>query len=507
MRAAQQNVSRTIYPIKDAEGRLVAEHHRLAKPGGEKECFWKLAETGNKDWGLNGTSLADFPLYGAECVADWDEDALIVVVEGEKARDALKDAGPPAVGTVTGASGMPGPAALEVLRDRRVCLWPDGDDPGRKHMERGAEGLHGTAAEVLFYTWHDAPEDVRGPDAADHPAVCRKASKGLDMLLTDLEGAPRWEYAKAVASTGPETFTAADLLTMELPPPKWAVPGIVPEGVILLAGKPKLGKAWMALGLAVAIATGGRALATEHVDQGEVLYLALEDNQRRLQKRLRKLLASDAHLAGLHIALGWRRPDQGGVEDLNSWLKEHPDARLVVVGTLKKIRPRTSGNRSVYEVDYEALEPLLPLAAEHGVAIIVVHHTRKADADDPLDTITGSTGLTGGVDGALVLKRERGRADAFLHVTGRDIEEDAELALKWDADAAGWAIIGDAEEYRLSEKRAKIVRVLEETGEPMTPTEVADVLGENVNSVKLKVTHHGSNTSSTPLFLSRFPRG
>ena len=89
------------------------------------------------------------------------------------------------------------------------------------------------------------------------------------------------------------------------------------------------------------------------------------------------------------------------------------------------------------------------------------------------------------MDGALVLKRERGRADAFLHVTGRDIEEDAELALKWDGDTAGWAIIGDAQEYRLSEKRAEIVRVLEETGEPMTPTEVADALGDNPNAVKV----------------------
>jgi hypothetical protein len=189
----------------------------------------------------------------------------------------------------------------------------------------------------------------------------------------------------------------------------------------------------------------------------------------------------------LHIALDLPRLDEGGAEMVEDWLADHPDARLTVIDTLKKVRPRTFANRSVYEVDYEALEPLIPIAAEHGVAILVVHHTRKADADDPLDTVSGSTGLTGGVDGAMILKRERGRADAFLHVTGRDIEEDLELALRWDQETAGWIIVGDAEEYRLSEERAEIIRVLEETGVPMTPTEVADALGKSVNTIKVRM--------------------
>jgi hypothetical protein len=160
---------------------------------------------------------------------------------------------------------------------------------------------------------------------------------------------------------------------------------------------------------------------------------------------------------------------------------------LIVVDTLKKIRPRVPGNRSLYDLDYEALEPLLPLAAEHGVAILVNHHLRKMDSDDPLDAISGSTGLSGGVDGALVLKRERGRADAYLYVTGREIEEERELALEWDANLASWAIVGDAAEYRLSEERANIMRVLEEAGERMTPTEVADALGEKFNNVKQRM--------------------
>jgi hypothetical protein len=285
----------------------------------------------------------------------------------------------------------------------------------------------------------------------------------------------------------PETFTAADLMALELPEVRWAVPDIFPEGVSLLAGKPKLGKSWLTLGLGVAIATGGVALGTKPVEQGECLYLALEDNRRRLQKRLSKLLAGGKAPAGLHIALEWPRLGEGGAEVLDEWLEARPGARLVVVDTLKKVRPRTSGNRGVYDVDYEALEPLLPLAAEHSVAIVVVHHTRKLAAADPLDEISGSTGLSGGVDGALVLKRDRGKADAYLHVTGRDIEEEQELALRWDPNTAGWCLMGDAEEHRRSEIRREIHEALAEANQPMGPKDVAAVLEQDYEVVRQRL--------------------
>ncbi len=282
----------------------------------------------------------------------------------------------------------------------------------------------------------------------------------------------------------PETFTARDLMALELPEVQWAVPGIVPEGVTLLVGKPKLGKSWLTLDLSIAISTGGVALGTKRVEQGACLYLTLEDNHRRVQRRLGKLLSGSPAPEGLHIALEWPRLDEGGAEALDEWLEVHPDARLVVVDTLKKVRARASGNRNVYDVDYEALEPLLPLAAEHGVAIVVVHHTRKLSATDPLDEISGSTGLSGGVDGALVLKRDRGRADAYLHVTGRDIEEEQELALRWDTDTARWFIAGDADEYRLGEERAAVVRVLKNADVPLSPKDVAEAVDKNSGAVR-----------------------
>jgi AAA domain-containing protein len=161
-------------------------------------------------------------------------------------------------------------------------------------------------------------------------------------------------------------FTAAELMARELPPVRWVVPGILPEGVTLLAGKPKLGKSWLALGLGVAVASGGIALGTRPVESGDVLYLALEDNPRRLQGRLGKMLAGNNAPDGLHITTDWPRMDEGGADLLDDWLGARPDGRLVMVDILKRVRPRASANRSVYDTDYEALQGLQSLAAEHG---------------------------------------------------------------------------------------------------------------------------------------------
>lgn len=147
----------TEYLIKDTDLRLVAIHVREDLADGEKVVWWKQPD-GTR--GLDGIRLADLPLYGAETIGDLDEEELIVLTEGEKARDALHVVGIPAVGTVTGASCTPGPAALEALRGRTVCLWPDADDPGHKHMQRIAEALQGVAAAVLVYTWPETPEEA-----------------------------------------------------------------------------------------------------------------------------------------------------------------------------------------------------------------------------------------------------------------------------------------------------------------------------------------------------------
>ncbi len=283
----------------------------------------------------------------------------------------------------------------------------------------------------------------------------------------------------------PEAITAAELMEMEFEPTRWVVPDVLPEGLSLLVGKPKKGKSWMALGMCEAVAVGGVALGTRRVEQGDSLYLALEDNPKRLKKRLKKVLDGRPAPKNMHFFTEWPRLDEGGAEALDRWLAERPDTRLVVIDTLAKIR-KPAGGANVYAEDYAALEKLLPLAAKHGVAIVVVHHLRKMAAADPMDEISSSTGLTAGVDGFLILRRTPGSKGPTLYVDGRDIEEPTEYALYWNLDTATWTIEGNAEEVHVSKERADILLTLNRNGAPMTPKEVSDALGPNANYGSVK---------------------
>src|SRR5215218_9199597 len=150
------------------------------------------------------------------------------------------------------------------------------------------------------------------------------------------------------ASVLPTTFTATDLMTRDLPPIEQIVRGILYEGVTVFAGKPKQGKTWLMLAMALDVASGSTALGNTPVQQGEVLYLALEDNQRRLQGRIKKLLAGREAPEGLHFATDWPRLHAGGLEALDKQLEELPGIKLVIVDTLARIKPARSKKRTEY---------------------------------------------------------------------------------------------------------------------------------------------------------------
>lgn len=282
-----------------------------------------------------------------------------------------------------------------------------------------------------------------------------------------------------------EHATLAELVGMDFPEPRWVVPGVLPEGLTLLGGKPKMGKSWLVLALAIALGCGGKALGSLDVEQGDVLYLALEDTLRRIKKRSVQLTAGSGPLpASVDVWTRWPRLDAGGIVKMEEWLDRHPQARLIIVDTLAKVRPDADPDSSVYTQDYHVLEGLKRLADQHHLAIVVVHHLRKMAAGDPLDEISGSTGLTGGVDNVLVMRRERGKADAVLHVTGRDIDEQ-ELALTFDGSRGQWNLAGDASEYRSSQLQQAALDVLKEAGEPLTIAQVAEAMSSKYEQAKL----------------------
>jgi hypothetical protein len=293
----------------------------------------------------------------------------------------------------------------------------------------------------------------------------------------------------ALGNRGPEleTISADKLAAMDLPSVKYIVQSYIAEGLIVLAGRPKVGKSWMALGLALAVASpDGHAFGSIPVEQGDVLYLALEDNKRRLKQRLNQMLPSGSVPARLDITMACPRLDRGGIEMIRRWVERHPGARLIVIDVFKKVRPEPRDKDSLYDGDYRAIEPLKQLADERGIAIVVLHHTRKIPADDPFDTVSGSTGLTGAADSDLVLARDP-QGGITLYGRGRDIEE-IETAVQFDRLDGSWTILGAASEIRLSDGRSETLRALRTAGEPMSPREIADVTGQSYDAVRQMLT-------------------
>lgn len=275
------------------------------------------------------------------------------------------------------------------------------------------------------------------------------------------------------------------LKTMTFEPIKYVVPGVIVEGLTILAGKPKLGKSWLLLHAAIAVASGGFTLGDIHCPEGDVLYCALEDNQRRLQSRMTKLLGISRPWPKRmqYYCLGeMPRLNEGGLDLIRQWIEaaEHP--RLIVIDTFVTVRAPKKNNQPAYDADYESGKELQRIANEYGIAIVIVHHQRKLEADDVFDTVSGTLGLTGIVDTILVLKRETS-GTTILYGRGRDLAE-IEKAVIFNNDACSWTITGSASEARMSNDRRVIVDVLVELGEPATPIEIARLAGLKHGNVK-----------------------
>jgi hypothetical protein len=265
--------------------------------------------------------------------------------------------------------------------------------------------------------------------------------------------------------------TAAALQTMEFAPLKYVVPDLVVEGCVLLAGKPKIGKSWMALDIGLAVAGGRLCLGERKPIQGDVLYLALEDGDRRLQRRMTKLLPTFGGKwpEKFEYATHWLRADESGVEAIDTWCAEHPAARLIVVDILAKFRAPSRGKSNVYEQDYAALSKLQELATQRSVTILVLHHTRKGESEDAVEEISGTLGLSGAADAFLVLKRAS--AGATLTGRGRDTE-DADLAVAFNRDTCRWTILGAAAEVHQSDERGRVLVALEGADQGLSVSEI-----------------------------------
>ena len=235
------------------------------------------------------------------------------------------------------------------------------------------------------------------------------------------------------------TIDADTLQSIPYEPLSFVVEDLLPQGLHLLAGAPKIGKSWLALWLCLCTAQG-KPLWSFATKPCEVLYLCLEDSFQRIQSRLFDL-TEDAP-PSLHFAVMAEQLHSGLVEQIEQFLKDHPATGLVVIDTLQRIR--TVGNETnPYASDYRDIGVLKALADRHRIAILLIHHLRKLNDDDPMNMISGTTGLSGATDSNFVLrKNKRGENAATLYCTGRDIAY-RELSLEFNVENHVWNLLGD----------------------------------------------------------------
>ena len=265
------------------------------------------------------------------------------------------------------------------------------------------------------------------------------------------------------------------------------IDGLLYSGTYLFAGAPKVGKSFLVAQLAYHVSTGQKLWGYD-VNPGTVLYLALEDDYQRLQERMYRMFGVEG-TNKLHFAVYAKQLGKGLDEQLDKFMREHPDTRLIIIDTLQKVR-EMGGEAYSYADDYQIVGRLKQFADRKGLCLLVVHHTRKTPAGDKFEMISGTTGLLGCADGALILQKEK-RTDstATLDVVGRDQPDQRihlirdEVRLTWDFDHAErelWREPPDPLLVKLSE-----LVTVERPIWSGTATELVGILGVEMTAIAL----------------------
>ena len=318
---------------------------------------------------------------------------------------------------------------------------------------------------------------------ADWDAEINSSEKSFEELQREMLLMMDKSYLKTVSMN--ELYET----TYESKPP--LIDGLLNAGTYLFVGAPKLGKSFLMAQLAYHISTG-TPLWNYPVRKGTVLYLALEDDYKRLQERLYRMVGADG-TDNLFFSVSAGQLGSGLDEQLSRFMREHPDTKLIIIDTLQKVR-EIGGDNYSYANDYQIIARLKSFADSYGICLLLVHHTRKQNADDKFDMISGTNGLLGAADGAFLLSKEKRTSNiAVLDVSGRD-QQDMRLHLVRNESTLAWEL----ERTETELWKAPPEPLLEEVAERInidclvwvgSPTELVDFLGVDMkaNALSLKL--------------------
>ena len=269
------------------------------------------------------------------------------------------------------------------------------------------------------------------------------------------------------------------------------IDGLLYPGTYIFAGAPKLGKSFLMALLAYHISTG-TPLWNYTVRRGTVLYLALEDDYHRLQERLYRMFGTET-TDNLHFSVSAGQLGNGLDEQLTRFIEEHPDTKLIIIDTLQKVR-EVGGDNYSYANDYEIITRLKKFADRSGICLLLAHHTRKQNADDKFDMISGTNGLLGAADGGFILRKEKRTSNAAtLEVSGRD-QPDQKIYLNRNPETLLWELEKTETELwkQLPDPLLETIadKITKENSEwKGTPTELVDFLGVDMkaNALTMKL--------------------
>lgn len=330
----------------------------------------------------------------------------------------------------------------------------------------------------------------------------------IDRIVDDIEGARKTnDVGQALAKArqfgllerkfrqAAKVPTAEELRHEVLPPLEWILKDLMPEGVILVCGPPKLGKSLLTLATAISVAIDGAfsVLGSGPSKTGMgVLYLGLEDNKRRLQSRIQTLIQDGYELSRLHYQFLQDVPQlsNGLIGHIEAILDEHPYIKLVTIDTLQ-LACGDDGRDASYKRDVGNIKQFAALAQERGISLILVHHTNKGKGD-AITKVSGTQGIAGTVDTIVMLTRIGDDKDekwmGRLEIRGRDLIEYPDKLVELDKTTARWQIIDDWDEANTKEKRdglrERILNVIRENAGPMSPATLAHRLSKTVTNIR-----------------------
>lgn len=273
-------------------------------------------------------------------------------------------------------------------------------------------------------------------------------------------------------------LTATELMKLEFSPPQWLVEGLLPEGLTVLSGAPKIGKSWLSLQIALSITTASPLFGRAPASEKSVLLLALEDNERRLQERISKcgLTPSETFC----LTTKW----EDGLPGLKQFLLDNRNIKLCIIDTLAVFLPsQDARGRNTYDADVARMRELHNLGRDTGTSLLMIHHDKQGEDSDWASKMNGSSGVIGTADTLIRLSvQKRGSKQAKLQVTGRDVE-DLELNLKLDELTMCWQIDKEQDDRKLTALQSNVLKLVPKAPETIRSREIAGKLEKEQSQI------------------------